>query len=105
VQLGQTFNRARQKPTALLGLILVLTAVAAVGFFTLRAWRTAPAAEQAIVAPTPTPTPEATPTPTPAPSPKRSPTKTPTNANEKKDKDNKVESALKKVGRILKKPF
>jgi eukaryotic-like serine/threonine-protein kinase len=107
VQLGQTFDRARQKPTALLGLILVLAAVAAVGLFTLRAWRTAPAAEQAIVAPTPTPTPEATPTPTPEPSPKRSPAKTPTNANQNTNqkKDNKVESALKKVGRILKKPF
>ncbi|MFZ0061985.1 MAG: protein kinase [Pyrinomonadaceae bacterium] len=103
VQLGQTFDRARQKPTALLGVILVLAAVAAVGFFTLRAWRTAPAAEQAIVAPTPTPTPEATPTPTPAPSPKPSPARTPVNANKKKD--NKVESALKKMGRILKKPF
>jgi eukaryotic-like serine/threonine-protein kinase len=104
VQLGQTFDRARQKPTALLGLILVLAAVAAVGFFTLRAWRTAaPPAEQAIVTPTPTPTPEATPTPTPAPSPKPSPARTPVNANKKKD--NKVESALKKMGRILKKPF
>jgi hypothetical protein len=85
-------------------LILVLAAVAAVGFFTLRAWRTAaPPAEQAIVTPTPTPTPEATPTPTPAPSPKPSPARTPVNANKKKD--NKVESALKKMGRILKKPF
>ena len=107
VQLGTTFDRARQKPTALLGLLLVLAAVAAVAFFTLRAWRTAPAAEQAIVAPTPTPTPEATPTPAPAPSPKRSPAKTPANANENANqkKDGKVESALKKVGRILKKPF
>ena len=104
VQLGQTFDRARQKPTALLGLILVLAVIAAVGFFTVRAWRgAAPAAEQAIVNPTPTPTPEATPSPTPEPSPKREQQKPPVNANKKKE--SKVGSALRKVGRILKKPF
>ena len=102
VQLGQTMERARQKPTALLGLILVLAVIGAVGFFTARAWRTAPA-EQAIVSPTPTPTPEPTPSPTPVPSPKREQSKPPVNANKKKD--SKVGSALKKFGRILKKPF
>ena len=102
VQLGQTMDRARQKPTALLGLILVLAVIGAVGFFTVRAWRSAPA-EQAIVSPTPTPTPEATPSPTPVPSPKREQSKPPVNANKKKD--SKVGSALKRVGRILKKPF
>jgi serine/threonine protein kinase len=102
VQLGQTIGRARQKPTALLGLILVLAVIGAVGFFTVKAWRTAPA-EQAIVNPTPTPTPEATPSPTPVASPKREQAKPPVNANKKKD--SKVGSALKKVGRILKKPF
>jgi serine/threonine protein kinase len=103
VQLGQTLDRARQKPIALVGLILVLAVIGAVGFFTVRAWRAAPAAEQAIVNPTPTPTPEATPSPTPAPTPKREQRKPPVNANKKKE--SKVNSALKKVRRILKKPF
>lgn len=104
VQLGQTFERARQKPIALLGLLVVLAAIGGVGYFTTRAWRTAtPAAEQAIITPTPTPTPDATPTPTPAPSPKREQAKPPVNANKKKE--SKVGSALRKVGRILKKPF
>ncbi len=104
VQLGQTLDRARQKPIALLGLILVLAVIGAVGFFTVRAWRSAtPVAEQAIVNPTPTPTPEVTPSPTPVPSPKREQRKPPVNANKKKD--SKVDAALKKVRRILKKPF
>jgi eukaryotic-like serine/threonine-protein kinase len=103
VQLGTTLERARQKPTALVGLILVLAVIGAVGFFTVRAWRSAaPVAEQAIVNPTPTPTPEATPSPTPVASPKREQAK-PVNANKKKQ--SKVGSALRKVGRILKKPF
>ncbi|MDQ3472618.1 MAG: protein kinase [Acidobacteriota bacterium] len=104
IQLGTTLDRARQKPIALVGLILVLAVIGAVGFFTVRAWRSAtPAVEQAIVNPTPTPTPEATPTPTPAPSPKREQRKPPVNANKKKE--SKVDSALRKVRRILKKPF
>lgn len=104
VPLGQTLDRARQKPLALVGLILVLAAIGAVGFFTVRAWRSAaPAVEQAIVNPTPTPTPEATPSPTPEPTPKREPRKPPVNANKKKE--SRVDSALKKVRRILKKPF
>lgn len=103
VQLGQTLERARQKPIALVGLILVLAVIGAVGFFTVRAWRAVPAAEQAIVNPTPTPTPEPTPSPTPASTPKREPSKQPVNANKKKE--SKVGSALKKVRRILKKPF
>ena len=104
VPLGQTLDRARQKPIALVGLVLVLVVIGAVGFFTVRAWRSAaPAVEQAIVNPTPTPTPEATPSPTPEPTPKREPRKPPVNANKKKE--SKVDSALKKVRRILKKPF
>jgi len=104
VQLGQTFDRAKQKPLALLALLLVLAAVGTVGFLTWRSWHpAAPVVEQAIVTPTPTPTPEATPTPTPAPSPTREPRKPPANANKKSE--SKVGSALRKVGRILKKPF
>lgn len=106
VQLNQTLDRAKQKPLALLGVLLVLTVIAGVGFLTLRSWRAAaPLAEQAIVTPTPTPTPESTPAPTPAAPPKRgekpsaSPSPTP------KKKGSKVGSAIKKVGRILKKPF
>lgn len=106
VQLGQTLDRARQKPIALLGLIVVLAVIGAVGFFTVRAWRSAtPVAEQAIVNPTPTPTPEVTPSPTPAPSPKREQRKPPANANANKKKESKIDAALKKVRRILKKPF
>ena len=104
VQLGQTMDRARQKPLALLGLILVLAVVASVGFFTLRSWRAeAPVTEQAIVTPSATPTPEVTPSPTPAASPKREQRRPPDNTNKKKE--SKVGSALRKVGRILKKPF
>lgn len=104
VQLGQTFDRAKQKPLALLALLLVLAAVGTVGFLTWRSWHPeAPVVEQAIVTPTPTPTPEATPTPTPTPSPTREPRKPPANANKKSE--SKVGSALRKVGRILKKPF
>lgn len=104
VPLGQTLDRARQKPIALVGLLLVLAVIGTVGFFTVKAWRgSEPAAVQAVVNPTPTPTPEATPTPTPAPSPKREQRKPPVNANKKKE--SKVDSALKKVRRILKKPF
>lgn len=102
VPLNQTLDRARQKPLALLGVILVLAVVASVGFFTLRSWRAAAPPEQAIVSPTPTPTPEPTPSPTPVVTPKReqaSPSPTP------KKKGSKVGSAIKKVGRILKKPF
>ena len=106
VQLGQTFDRAKQKPLALLALLLVLAAVGTVGFLTWRSWHpAAPVVEQAIVTPTPTPTPtpEATPTPTPTPSPTREPRRPPANANKKSE--SKVGSALRKVGRILKKPF
>ena len=103
VPLGQTLDRARQKPIALVGLLLVLAVIGAVGFFTMRAWRSGEPAVQAIVNPTPTPTPEATPTPTPTATPKREQRKPPVNANKKKE--SKVDSALKKVRRILKKPF
>jgi serine/threonine-protein kinase len=104
VQLGQTFDRAKQKPLALLALLMVLAAIGTVGFVTWRSWHTeAPVVEQAIVTPTPTPTPEATPTPTPVPSPTREPRKPPANANKKSE--SKVSSALRKVRRILKKPF
>ncbi|HKR59967.1 MAG TPA: protein kinase [Pyrinomonadaceae bacterium] len=109
VQLGGTIDRARRKPLALIGLILVIATVAAVGFFTLRSWQSAAVQEEAIVAPTPTPTPEPTPSPTPAPAreARRTPENANANANENanKKKDSKVNSALKKVGRILKKPF
>jgi serine/threonine-protein kinase len=104
VHLGQTFDRAKQKPLALLALLMVLAAIGTVGFVTWRSWHTeAPVVEQAIVTPTPTPTPEATPTPTPVPSPTREPRKPPANANKKSE--SKVSSALRKVRRILKKPF
>lgn len=107
VPLGQTIDRARQKPLALLGLILVLGVVGSVGFFTLKSWGTeVPVAEQAIVTPTATPTPEVTPSPSPtaADSPKRESKKQPPD-NTNKKKDSKVTSALKKVRRILKAPF
>jgi eukaryotic-like serine/threonine-protein kinase len=112
VPLGQTIDRAKRKPLALAGLILVIGVIAAVGFFTLRSWRAvAPVAQEAIVAPTATPTPEPTPTATPAPvrqarrTPENSNANENDNANANKKKESKVSSALKKVRRILKKPF
>ena len=108
VQLNQTIDRAKQKPLALVGLVFVLAVVGAVGFFTLRSWRSAgPVTEQAVVAPTATPTPEPSPSPTPTPAPTREARKPPANANANanKKKESKVDSALKKVRRILKAPF
>ena len=97
-------ERAKQKPLALLGLILVLVVLGSVGFFTIRSWGTAtPAIENVAASPSPTPSPEATATPTPSPAPSRKPEEKPVNANKKKG--SKVGSALKKFGRILKKPF
>lgn len=98
-------ERAKQKPLALLGLILVLVVLGSVGFFTMRSWGTAtPAIENVVASPSPTPSPEATATPTPSPAPSRRPEEQkPVNANKKKG--SRVGSALKKFGRILKKPF
>ncbi len=104
VQLNQTLDRAKQKPLALLGVLLVLTVIAGVGFLTLRSWRAAtPLAEQAIVTPSPTPTPSPRLRQHQCASPKREQPRQPLNANKKKE--SKVGSALKKVKRILKKPF
>ena len=105
VPLNQTFERAKQKPLALLGLILVLTVLGSVGFFTMRSWGTAtPATENVVASPSPTASPEATATPAPTPAPSRKPEEQkPVNANKKKE--SKVGSAIRKVGRILKKPF
>jgi ABC-type uncharacterized transport system involved in gliding motility auxiliary subunit len=108
VPLNQTIvERAKQKPLALLGVLLVLLVLGSVGFFTIRSRRNAPATENAVTVPTPSPTPEATPpqSPSPTPSPKREQRKPAANENANKKKDSKVESALKKVRRILKKPF
>ncbi|MGI8732536.1 MAG: protein kinase domain-containing protein [Pyrinomonadaceae bacterium] len=103
IPVGGTFERARQKPLALLGLILVLLVLGSIGFFTLRAWRTvSTTTENPVASPSPTPTVEVTPTPSPASSakPERKP---PVNA--KKKKESKIGSALKKVKRIFKNPF
>lgn len=103
IPVGNTIDRARQKPVALLSLILVVLVLGSIGFFTLRSRRiAATTAENAVASPSPTPTVEVTPTPAPTPTPKPE-RKPPVNANKKKE--SKVGSALKKVGRILKKPF
>ena len=105
VPLNQTIERARQKPLALLGVILVLLVLGSVGFFTIRSLGTAPATENAVPSPSPTPEETPRPSPSPTPGPKREQRKPAANENANKKKDSKVESALKKVRRILKKPF
>jgi hypothetical protein len=62
-----------------------------------------PANVNAVASPSPTATPSPTPSPSPSPSPKQQATPRQDNANNKKD--SKVGSFVKKVKRILKKPF
>ena len=103
VPVNQTIERAKQKPLALLGLILVLVVLGSVGFFTVRSWGTAtPATENVVASPSPTPSPKLRPLlPDTCTNPKTR--REAVNANKKKG--SKVGSAIKKFGRILKKPF
>jgi serine/threonine protein kinase len=108
VQLGQSFERAKTKPLLLLAALVALMLVVGAGFFALRGG--IPATDANLVV---TPSPAASPTPSPTPAPKREEQKPPANANDNandndnanKKKGSKIGGALKKVGRILKKPF
>jgi hypothetical protein len=104
-------NPQAKRSLVLPAIIVGLAIIVGIAFLAFRLRDTASVANldatptpSPTVAPTPTPTP--TPRPTPSPSPTGKPDEEkpkPENANKKKD--TKVESILKKAGRILKKPF
>lgn len=103
VPLGEDFGLATRKPLILLAAFVVLVLIAGVWLFVLRSQSTAPAAEATVIA-SPSPSVEVSPMPSATPAATQEEKKPPANANNKK-KGSKVGSALKKVGRILKKPF
>lgn len=107
IELGQQIERARNEPWKALAALLGLILVAAIGYFAIRSQ---------VIAPTPNA--NATASPSPSVSPTRTPTSSPTpeqrlpananantNVNANKKKGSKIGGALRKVGRILKKPF
>ncbi|MCM3904806.1 MAG: serine/threonine protein kinase [Pyrinomonadaceae bacterium] len=112
IELGQ-IQRFRKEPLlilALAGLILV----AAISYFALRSQDVAPATNaNATASPSPSVSPTPAPTPLPTSEQKHSAANANANANANentnenanKKKGSKVGRALKKVGRILKKPF
>jgi serine/threonine-protein kinase len=103
----------KNKPLLLLAALLGLILVAGIGFFALRSQGVAPtnANSMATASPSVTPTPSPTPTPraeqkqTVADANANSNTNANANANANKKKGSKIGGALRKVGRILKKPF
>lgn len=106
IELGQQLERAGSKPLLLLAGLLALILMAGIGYFALRSANTTPATGANAAA---TPSPSVSPTPSPTPTPKQEEKKPPANANANananKKKGSKIGGALRKVGRILKKPF
>ncbi|CAN5427475.1 hypothetical protein BH20ACI3_BH20ACI3_29830 [soil metagenome] len=106
VELGQQLERAGSKPVLLLAGLLVMILTAGIAYLALRSANTTPAPGTNAAG---TPSPSVSPTPSSTPTPKREEKKPPangnTNANPNKKKGSKIGSALRKVGRILKKPF
>lgn len=102
VPLREDFGWAARRPLILVAAFVVLVLIAGMTFFVIRMQDTTPATEAAATA-TPSPSVEPSATPFPSPSEIREKMKPPANANKKKG--SKVGSALKKVGRVLKKPF
>ncbi|MGH9968491.1 MAG: protein kinase domain-containing protein [Pyrinomonadaceae bacterium] len=102
VRLSQQFDQARKKPLLLLAAVVALILIVGLGFFGIRSQGTRPANEAAA---SPSPSVEVSPSPAASPtsSPKKEESKPPSNVNKKKE--SKIGSALKKVGRIIKKPF
>jgi len=105
IELGQQIKRAGSKPLPLLAGVLALILTAGIGYLAFRSANTTPVTG-ANAAATPSPTVSPKPSPTPAPKEeKKPPENANANANANKKKGSKIGGALRKVGRILKKPF
>jgi len=106
IELGQQVERARNKPLLLLAGLLALILTAGIGYLVFRPQNPTPATGANAGA---TPSPSVSPTPSPTPFVKQEEKKPPANDNENananKKKGSKIGGALRKVGRILKKPF
>lgn len=115
IELDQQIRKFRKEPLLVLTL-LVLILVAGIGYFALRSLEVAPATNANATA-SPSASVSPTPSPKPSPTPEQKQSAANDNANENanendndndnanKKKGSKVGRALKKVGRILKKPF
>jgi serine/threonine-protein kinase len=101
VQLSEHLDRAGKKPWLLITALIALILMVSVAIFAIR--QGAAPGTEANVAASPSPTAEVSPSPSASPSATTEEKKPPANANRKKG--SKVGSALRKVGRILKKPF
>jgi serine/threonine-protein kinase len=103
VRLGRNSLLGGRLPL-LIGIVAAVVLLAAIAFLVSRSSDAPlPANVNAVASPSPTATPSPTPSPSPSPSPKQQATPRQDNANNKKD--SKVGSFVKKVKRILKKPF
>ncbi len=106
IELGQQLTRAGSKRLLLLAGVLGLVVTAGIGYLALRSANTTPITGANAAA---TPSPSVSPTPSPTPATKKDEKKPPANANANananKKKGSKIGSALRKVGRILRKPF
>jgi eukaryotic-like serine/threonine-protein kinase len=107
VPLREDFGWTTRKPLILLAAFIVLLLIVGVGLWAQRSQGTVPATEATVIA-SPSPSAEASPSVEASPAPSPTPSATPDEnkqANANKKKGSKMGSALKKVGRILKKPF
>ena len=105
IELGQQIERAGRKPVLLLAGLLALILTAGIGYLALRSANTTPATGANAAA---TPSPSVSPTPSPTPTPRQEKKRSANanaNANANKKKGSKIGGALRKLGRIIKKPF
>jgi serine/threonine protein kinase len=103
VELGQQEARAKRRRWLLLAGLLSLMMIVGLAFLASRSRNvTLNAGANVLATPSPSPTPTPSPTPSPTPEPKQA---VAANANDNKKKGSKIGRALKRVGRILKKPF
>lgn len=107
IELDQQIARAGRKPLLLVAGLLALILIGGLGYLALRSSNTTPATGANAAS---TPSPSVSPTPFPTPTPKQQEEKKPpenanAKANANKKKGSKIGGALRKVGRILKKPF
>jgi len=102
IELSQRFGWLKKKPLSVLAGLLALTLIVSAAFFAMRSQGTVPAVGSNVRA-SPSPTDEPSPSPSPTASPAQAEKKQPANTNRKKR--SKAGSAIKKFGRILKKPF
>lgn len=106
IGLGQQIEGPKNRSLLLLAGLLALILMAGIGYLSFRPANPRPVTGAKSAA---TPSPSVSPTPTPTPKPKQEEAKPPANvnanANANKKKGSKIGGALRKVGRILKKPF